>query len=248
MQSDPMIAWPARARNLAAGLLLGLLASPAAVLARDFQPLQDIRQAVQAFVESQPPPAGGTLQVTVGRLDPRLRLPHCREPLQAFLPPGGRLRGGTTVGVRCPESGADAKPWTVYVPARIGVRGRVLVTRHPLPRGSRITASDLEYREFDLTTLRRGYFTDQERLVGKILRQALPAGKVVSPEILDRPKLVRRGQEVTILATSGGFEVRMKGQAMMDGASGEIIKVRNLSSRRIVEGEIIAAGTIKVPL
>ncbi|MFQ5487188.1 MAG: flagellar basal body P-ring formation chaperone FlgA [Gammaproteobacteria bacterium] len=222
--------------------LLALL--PLGAQGKDYQALDSIRQAARSFVLSQAQPAQGRVQVTIGALDRRLHLPHCGQALDAFLPPGGRLQGNTTIGVRC----TNGKPWKLYVPARIAVIDRVLIARHHLPKGSRIQDDDLEYSEFDLATLNSGYFTDKRRLMGKVLKQSILAGRVIKPRIIDKPKLVQRGQGVTILAVSGGFEIRMKGKALMDGSAGELIKVKNVKSRRIVEGEVVAPGLIKVRL
>ncbi len=227
-------------------LLIGLLALlPVAAQGSAYQSLASIRQAAENFVLSHAHASGdGSIEVAIGELDRRLRLPLCGQPLQAFLPPGGRLQGNTTIGVSCP----DARPWKLYVPTRIRHIDRVIVARYHLPRGTRIQAGDLAYEERDLAVLNRGYFTEQERLVGKVLNQPVAAGKVISPYIIKNPRLVKRGQGVTILAVSGSFEIRMKGKALMDGSAGDYIKVRNIKSQRIVEGEVIGAGLIKVPL
>jgi len=222
--------------------LLALL--PLSVQGKDYQALDSIREAVRSFVLSQVQPARGRIQVTIGTLDQRLHLPRCGQALHTFLPPGGRLQGNTTIGVSC----SDGKPWKLYVPARIELIDRVLIASHHLPRGSRIQSTDLDYGEFDLATLNRGYFTDQQRLIGKVLRQAVMAGRVINPQIISNPKLIQRGEGVTILAVSGGLEIRMKGKALMDGSAGELIKVKNIKSRRIVEGEVVAPGLIKVRL
>lgn len=222
--------------------LLTLL--PLGIQGNDDQPLGSIRDAARDFVLSQAQPARGRIQVNIGALDQRLHMPNCHKTLQGFLPPGSRLEGNTTIGIQC----LDDKPWKIYVPARIALIDRVLVARHPLSRGSRIQDDDLTYGEFDLTSLNGGYFIDKQRLTGKVLKQPIMAGAVIRPRIVDNPKLVQRGQGVTILAVSGGFEIRMKGKALMDGGVGQLIKVKNVKSRRIVEGEVIAPGLIKVRL
>jgi flagella basal body P-ring formation protein FlgA len=60
--------------------------------------------------------------------------------------------------------------------------------------------------------------------------------------------LVRRGQKVVILAKIEGLRVKMQGIALQDGSQGMTIKVKNKSSRRIIEGTVIRPGTIMVNL
>ncbi len=49
-----------------------------------------------------------------------------------------------------------------------------------------------------------------------------------------------------IVASQGSLQVRMKGKALDNGARGDRIRVRNLSSGRQISGEMIASGVIQV--
>jgi flagella basal body P-ring formation protein FlgA len=62
------------------------------------------------------------------------------------------------------------------------------------------------------------------------------------------PRLVQAGQHVILLATTPQLQVRMKGKALADGTRGDIIKVRNLRSKRVVEGVVTHAGIVEVSM
>lgn len=64
--------------------------------------------------------------------------------------------------------------------------------------------------------------------------------------MLEAPRLVRKGDLVTLLAEIAGVNVRMTGKALADGAAGTSIQVSNLSSQRVIEGTVIAEGVVKV--
>lgn len=227
------------------GLAAALLAVAPALSAAELQTTSSIRDAAARFLRAhQPHVSGGNLQVTVDDLDPRLRLPRCPVPLQTFLPPGGKSLGNTSVGVRC----TGARPWTIYVPARVALYGKVLVAARALPRGTPLGAGDFRLARRDLNSLAYGYVTNPKNVLGKRARRLIPAGAALTPETLESPPLVRRGQQVTLLAQVGGLEVRMAGTALADGADGVDIKVRNLSSKRVVEGTVVAAGVVRVRL
>ena len=49
-------------------------------------------------------------------------------------------------------------------------------------------------------------------------------------------RVVQRGQTVTLIATNGGFSVRMAGRALSDGMINQRVRVENLSSGKVVEG------------
>lgn len=213
--------------------------------AEAWQSHASIRAAAQSFlVEYVRDNRPGRSQVELGQLDPRLRLKHCAQPLQGFLPAGSRTLGNTTVGVRCPTEPG----WRIYVSARIKVFGQVVVTRQPLARGALIRAADLEQVERNLAALPYGYYTKPGPLVGMLAKRTIAAATAVTPQMLQAPKLVKRGERVTLVAETGRLEVRMTGEALADGASGDLIRVRAEGSRRVIDGRVVSQGVVKVTL
>lgn len=203
-----------------------------------------IREAAASFLEQQTAHPTATIQIEVGRLDERLTLAACSGKLATFLPPGGRATGNLTVGVRC-----DApKPWTIYLSANVKVLAPVAVARRALPRGVMLQAGDLEMIETDIASLTAGYVDTVQEAAGKQLKTALTKGSIVSPRQLEQPRLVRRGERVTISARTGGIDIRMEGKALADGIHGERIRVQNLGSRRVIDATVVSAGTVEVQM
>jgi flagellar basal body P-ring formation protein FlgA len=228
------------------GILLAVVLFLSATFcnAGDFQPQDEIITSARAFLEAEQLLAlDRDGEVRMGRLDPRLRLAACDGKLEAFLPPGAQGMGNTTVGVRCP-----APSWTLYLSAQVIVQGQVLVTTRPLARGERLTEEHVQLVERDLASLPRGYFDDPQPVLGQQARRHLAADTVLNPQLIEAPRLVRRGEEVTLVADSNGFAIRSRGQAMADGSSGEVIRVRSRDSKRIIEGRVLSAGVVKVTL
>lgn len=186
----------------------------------------------------------GRVETRLNKLDPRLRLKACHTPVEAFMPSGGRLIGNTTVGVRCPEEGG----WSIYMSGRIDVFGEVLVARQPISRGSTIQMHDLEFAERDLGNLPYGYYSENSSIEGMVAKRTISATTVLTPQMLSAPKLVKRGERVSLIAETSGLKVRMSGQAMSDGIEGQLIRVRADSSKRIVDGTVTASGVVKVTL
>jgi flagella basal body P-ring formation protein FlgA len=73
-------------------------------------------------------------------------------------------------------------------------------------------------------------------------------GAVISPSALKSMKVVARGQVITLLAKAGTMEVRMSGKALASAALGQRVKVKNLSSKRVVEGVVESPGVVKVTM
>lgn len=215
-----------------------------AVATETFQPLDTITAVVENFLKAQTADSSVSSRIETSPLDPRLRLGLCEQPLEAFFPAGARKQGNVTVGVRCTGSA----PWSIYVPAKVLVYDHVVVAVRPLSRGTLLTAEDMEIKELDVTSLAGGYFSSTDQVVGRTLRRNIQLGAAIGPGIVELPKVVRRGERVQILARTAGMEVRMEGEALEDGAEGELIRVRNRSSKRSVEGRVTGPGIIEVRL
>ena len=206
--------------------------------------LSNISQTAETFVTNQLANNKHKTTITMGRLDPRLRLTQCETPLTAE-PLSQRLYSkNVTITIRC-----DApKPWTVYVPIKVKTLVPVLVTTRQLVRGVPVQDSDITVEERELTRISTGYFENKEELIGRPAKRRLTKGAVIRPVDMAMNKLIRRGNQVSIITESAGFSVRMPGKALSDAGQGEVIRVENLSSKRTIEGVVLAAGIVKVPM
>jgi len=232
-------------RILAYGLATAAAFTVTALPAAPVQDHESIRKAAESFITDVVRSSHGlTPEVRAGKLDSRLRLSHCDAPLEAFQPPGGKTLGNITVGVRC----NGTRSWSLYVPVKVSIRDKVVAAARPLTRGDVVQASDLKLVERDLAQLQSGYFSDPAELVGKEVTRTVAMDAALTNYLIKDPLQVRRGQRVSLVANSGGLEVRMSGEALSDGAAGARIKVRNLSSKRVVDGTVLTANTIQVAM
>ncbi|MDH5471449.1 MAG: flagellar basal body P-ring formation chaperone FlgA [Gammaproteobacteria bacterium] len=210
---------------------------------KTFQSHESILSAVRTFLESQ-----NELQqykkvnIQLGRIDPRLKLTRCEQSLQLSLAPGSDTTGKTTVNIRCPSD----SPWGLYVTATINKFATVYQTAAHLNKGHIITEGDVQAVEYNLAKLNQGYFTDKKSLIGKETRRQLIKGKVIQPNQVKETLLVKQGEQVALVAKSSRFAVRMPGKALMNGALGDHIRVKNMSSKRIIEGKVTRAGEVTV--
>lgn len=206
--------------------------------------LGSIRDSVREFLGEHNQIPGVRVTIAVGELDRRLRLPPCAEALEHFWPSAGHTVGNVTVGARC----LRPRPWTMYVPATVALFRPVVVLSRALPRRTPLTSTDLRVEERDVASLLTGYISKPERVIGRTLVRSLPEGFVLHDTLLRTPRLVRRGQRVTLVAESKGIQVRSNGLALADGGKGDRVTVKNLRSRRVVEGVVLTRGTVQIRL
>ena len=203
-----------------------------------------IMLAAQDAVRAQAGTTRDGLSLTPAPLDPRLRLPACDQPLEAFIPDNGQVRYQTTVGVRC----GGSVHWTIYTSITVESLAPVLVARYALPRDAALTVADFQLQTRRVPGPISGYLTDPAALSGQRLKRPLAAGEALSNDALAPAFLIHRGQQVVLLARTAGIEVRVAGVALSDARVSDRIRVQNVSSQRIVEGIVRSDSVVEAPL
>ena len=218
-----------------------LLASTAG--AQSWQAPADIQKRAEEFLVTQFSAATHKVFASADALDPRLRLAACAQALEVALPSTTRIGARVTVGVKC-----AAPRWAVYVPVRIETEMPVLALRRALDRNSPVTAADVEQRTLRVPGLSAGYLNNVEQLAGRHLKRGAAPGTPLTVDLLAEDILVRRGQRVALVISAGGLEVRAQGEAISDATAAGRVRVLNLASRRIVEGQVESREVVRVSL
>jgi len=226
--------------------LSSLLWANATQAGNDRQPLAEISQAVERFLEDHFSTENDSkVRITVSPLDPRLNLAACDQPLSVNAGDGQPRHGGRlTAQVRC-----DGRaPWRIYVPARIEQLRPVVVARETLNRGEVIQAGQLAQVEHDINSALRGYHTDPAELVGMVATRQINANSVITPADVAREQIIRRGDRVTLVSENRGFSVSARGEALTAAGVGDRLRVRNLNSQRIVEGIVQSRDEVRISM
>ena len=214
-------------RNLLAIGMLAMAALGQPRAAQTRQTVPEIKTAVQEYLQAQTSGMPGQIEHSVGAIDARLALPACAAPT-VFTPPGARLWGRSSVGVRC------ANPaWMIYVPVTVQVTGTYLVATRPLPSGHTLTGNDFNAATGDLTQLPAGVAQEPEQVLGRTLIGGLAAGQPVRTDLLRAPAVIQQGQNVRLVARGRGFEVTAEGKALTQGLLGQVVQVRSPSGQTI---------------
>ncbi|HEU4618212.1 MAG TPA: flagellar basal body P-ring formation chaperone FlgA [Gammaproteobacteria bacterium] len=184
-------------------------------------------------------PSGATVSAEAATLDPRLALPACAVTPETFDPPGRSAGGQTLVGVRCPSGAA----WSIYVPVRLDIVADVVVLAAPTARGQPLDSASVRLEPRDVAGL-AAYMTATADAEGMLLRRGVPPGTVLTASMLERPRIVKRGERVRVRAGGGLFQVVSEAEALADAAEGDHVRVRNTRSGLIVEGVVDAEGNV----
>lgn len=207
-----------------------------------WQSIQSIEDAALKHVENLPTGSSGRVVARVKALDQRLKLARCGTPLETFVPSASGSNATRIIGVRCHKP----KPWKVYVPISTSVYKSVVVANRPLTKGDTVSADDVRLEERDVSREPNQYLTSLEQLKGHVLRKDVRDQAILGRSALDAQNIVKRGQNVTLMARNRKLNVRMRGEALATAALNERVRVKNLTSKRVVEGVVVSPQVVLV--
>lgn len=208
----------------------------------DIQATHGIEQVAYEYAIMKAQERFDNPQVEMSKLDSRLRLQSCDKPLTAFGKIVNTGMGNQTVGVKC----LSPVSWTVYVSVKVKVFQNVVVTTKALPTHHILTMNDVKMQPMDLGSLRQGYLEHIDQIIGQELKYTISLGSVIKPQNIRAQKIVHRGEKIVLVAAIGNMRVRMNGTALSNASLGERVRVKNSSSKRVVEGVVEAAGVVKI--
>jgi len=216
-----------------------------AIASQPYHPHDDIQATVQSFLDTQLNTLPDVkIKTQINSLDTRLKLSFCHQPLKAFVNNNRQFQSRLSVGIKC----EGKKPWSLYVPVKIQRFANVFISAHSIAKGDRIGDTDIQAVSRDITRLRGQYLKTRQNIVGKIAKRSIRLGSTFKPNALALPIVVKKGDLVNILAETPGLSIRMTGKAINAGAKGQQIRVKNLSSNRIIQAIVQKAGLVKIRL
>ncbi|SFM47251.1 flagellar basal body P-ring formation chaperone FlgA [Thermodesulforhabdus norvegica] len=155
-----------------------------------------------------------------------------------------RFLGNVTLTVRCLVNGRHAR--TLRVAGFVRLFKEVIHASEIIPKGSIIDASKLSWKRADITESPEDYVTEPSRVIGKRVLQDVYPGEPIKISEIDDPIVVRRGDPVKIVFQRPGLILTAKGQVKEDGRVGDVVKVINLSSRKVIQCRVASKDVVMV--
>ncbi|MCB1645210.1 MAG: flagellar basal body P-ring formation protein FlgA [Pseudomonadales bacterium] len=200
--------------------------------------LADVLDFTEGLIKTEYPTATHT-EISIQQPDQRMVIENCdRESMVQHA--GAGLARRILVKISC------AQPSALYIPVDISIYANAVTTAAAVPRNVRIRDDQLQLGEVEVLTNGRAFFTQFAEVAGMQARRAIRQGTVLTPGMLTAPNLVNRGDQVMIVADGQGLSVQMPGEALESGTRGQQIRVKNLSSKRIVKARITSEGQVAV--
>lgn len=88
--------------------------------------------------------------------------------------------------------------------------------------------------------------TRAAELQGKVAKRTLLPGRYIPSTAIREAWLVEQGAAVQVFFIAGGLTISATAVTLQPGAAGDLVKVRNVDSGKILSGTVMADGTIRI--
>ena len=136
--------------------------------------------------------------------------------------------------------------WQVPVHARLW--REVLIAETALQRGQLLNDAAITHKRRDVLTLRDSLNELPLATATYELAESVPAGAPLTARAIRLRPVVSRGQTVNAIMRDNSMTISLKVEVLEGGVPGQMVRVRNLQSRRELRGKIQDEQTIVISL
>ena len=185
------------------------------------------------------------LQGATAELAEMPQLPDTKGPVQWSMP-HTRFPSSHLALIAEQRQGGQVQRW--YVPVHLHWWVDAIVAGANLPMRSLLSPDLLQRTRVDVADHVGFWWTNADDLTGMRLTRPLRAGDPIFNSDVQRPPLVRYGDEVTLIAIIGGIRVSTLGKVLDTASKGDAVMVQNMSSKQTVQAVIVNKSTARIML
>ena len=175
-----------------------------------------------------------------------LKIPRVKESAQAMemqLETASlKIAGGFILPVRVRFANSES---VYYITGQIAAKNRALVTTRSLRMGEKIETADVKSEEVEVN-FSSDAFAELSDLAGKTTGRAIQMGRTLYKSDLKKELVVTRGQSLRAVSGNDAFEVSIQMQAEESGAVGDIVRVKNPETQKLLSGQVIDRGLVRI--
>jgi len=224
--------------------LLALLCTFAPVCGASTSGEKAIKEAVRKHVEDNAPWPRERVRVEFFGPMPEVAGPAGQADLKVRSRAGERYIGRTSFTVRFSKGDTVVREEAVRV--RIEVFTDLVVSTRGIMRDAVIGSDDVTVTSKWMDTAPAGILTDAAEAVGKKAVMRLNAGTEISRTMLRSAPVVKKGEVVRIVLESGPMVISAVGLCQEDGGKGDLVRVQNISSKKIIFARVMGSSLVRV--
>ena len=207
-------------------------------------PIQRIQRAVETAIRSRMPWKNEDVVIGEITLDETLQLPTGRLTYRIEPSRNEDYLGRTNLALHLFVDGEPVRK--VWVNADISVMADVVTVIRPLGKHAYIERADLSVERRNLKDLSSDTISRIEDALGSRTTRMIYPQTVLQLSMFASPPLVRRGDVVKVIANAGPMIITATGVVKQQGGKGEMVRVENTDSKRIITARVTGPGAVEV--
>ncbi|MEK6589358.1 MAG: flagellar basal body P-ring formation chaperone FlgA [Nitrospinota bacterium] len=121
-----------------------------------------------------------------------------------------------------------------------------VVAIRSIKRGELISDKDIKIEDREVNRDTSQIVSEPENIIGKQAKVDIKKGDFITVNIVEIITVVNLGDAVNIVAESDVLRVTVRGVVKEKGGKGELVKVLNVSSNKIIHAKVVDSHTVKV--
>jgi flagella basal body P-ring formation protein FlgA len=160
--------------------------------------------------------------------------------------PHAHLGGKGSVPIQVSVNGRKFR--TIFPRLEVKVFQTVVVAKNRIQRGGIANGGDVALQRTAVSGSVQAPLTSMISVLGAEATRDIQPGTVLTAGMFRLPTLIKAGDMVNIVLTSGGLTIVYQGQARTAGAMGQLIKVQNLQSKREFTARVAGPNRVEIKL
>lgn len=132
-----------------------------------------------------------------------------------------------------------------WISGTIRVSQLTPVTTRLILQGERVQSGDVRMVMTDVTYAKDSVVRSED-IQGQVAARSLPVGTPIWTSDLKREPAAKKGQIVKAMLGDETFEISVNMQAEDNGFVGDLIKVKNMETQKVMSGLVIEKGVVKL--
>ena len=202
-----------------------------------------IQAAVQAHVEKQSPWPKGRIRVEFPETVADVDVPSEKVTIRVR----GRANEDFIGQTSFTASLRGTKPLREeHVKTTLWVLMDVVVSTKSLSSGTVLGAGDVKVMQKWYDAVPQNRISDLKEVIGKKLSVSINPHMEITKNVLKDCPIVRRNQPVRIVLDNGTLCITASGVAQEDGILGEVVRVQNTASKRVIHARVKGNALVAV--
>lgn len=205
---------------------------------------ETLNKAVGSHIEKNMPWAKGSMRFEILSSLSEIVMPAGKITWKVDSRGNEDYLGETNFVLKLYKNGVLFREESVRV--RIEVLREFVVSLKNMGCNHVIGADDITSQKKWVRSIPMNSISDKSDAVGKLLCVSVRPNSEITRNMLKEVSAVRRGKIVQIVLNSGAINIITTGLAEEDGVKGAFVRVRNISSNKIIYARVVGEAMVKV--